>query len=61
MEFTTANELVPPGARYMLYPAIGTLDPLGASQLRSTWCVAPVPLIFIATAGALLMIVTVPV
>ncbi len=44
MEFTTANELLPPDARYTLYPVIVTLDPVGACQLRSTWCGSPVPL-----------------
>ncbi|WP_348260873.1 hypothetical protein P8935_13780 [Telmatobacter sp. DSM 110680] len=44
MESTTANEVVPPGARYTLYPVIGMLDPLGALQVSSTSCGLPVPL-----------------
>lgn len=43
-EFNIANEPVPLGARYTLYPAIGSLDPEGATQLRSTSCGAPEPL-----------------
>lgn len=44
IESITANELVPLGARYTLYPAIGSLDPLGGLQLKATWCGFPVPL-----------------
>ena len=44
MESTTANEVVPPGARYTLYPAIGSLVPLGTLQVSSTSCGLPVPL-----------------
>jgi hypothetical protein len=43
MEFTKAKELPPLGARYTLYPLIGTPDPVGACQLRSTLCGSPVP------------------
>ena len=35
----------------MLYPVIGTLDPVGATQFRSTWCGSPVPLRPIVTVG----------
>jgi len=44
IEFSSANELAPLAARYTLYPVIGTLDPVGACQLRSTSCGSPVPL-----------------
>ena len=44
MEFRTANEVVPLDARYMLYPVIGSEDPLGAAQFSITWCGLPVPL-----------------
>ncbi len=44
MEFSKANELLPPDARYTLYAATGALDPLGGCQLRSTLCGLPTPL-----------------
>ena len=42
-EFTSVKELLPLAARYTLYP-VTEFDPLGACQLRSTWCALPVPL-----------------
>ena len=51
IELTTANELVPLAARYTLYPEIGSVDPLGARQLRATWCGSPVPLKATVTVG----------
>jgi hypothetical protein len=64
IESNTANELVPLGARYTLYPAIGSLDPVGAFQLRSTWCEFPVPLrgtVSVGFVDELLLIVSCPV
>jgi hypothetical protein len=64
IESITANELVPLGARYTLYPAIGTLDPLGAVQLKSTSCGFPVPLrgnVNVGFVDELLLIVSCPV
>jgi len=51
IEFSRANELLPPDARYTLYAATGTLDPLGGCQLRSTWCGLPTPLRFTVNVG----------
>ena len=42
-ELSSAKEVLPLGARYTLYP-VTEFDPLGACQLRSTWCALPVPL-----------------
>ncbi len=64
IEPNTANELVPPGARYTLYPAIGSLDPVGAFQLKSTWSGFPVPLrgtVRVGFVDELLLIVSCPV
>ncbi len=64
MEPNTANEVLPTGARYTLYPAIGTLDPLGAFQFKSTWCGFPVPLrgtVRLGFVDELLLIVNCPV
>jgi hypothetical protein len=64
IESITANELVPPGARYTLYPAIGTLDPVGAFHVKSTWCGFPVPLrgtVSVGFVDELLLIVSCPV
>ena len=59
MGSTTANEVVPPGARYTLYPVIGMLDPLGALQVSSTSCGLPVLLrdtVRVGFVGELLLI-----
>jgi hypothetical protein len=64
IESSTANELVPLGARYTLYPAIGSLDPFGAFQLNSTWRGFPVPLrgtVRLGLADEVLLIVSCPV
>jgi hypothetical protein len=64
MEFSKAKELPPLGARYTLYPLIGTLDPEGACQLRSTLCGSPVPLrgtVKVGFADDVLLMVTCPV
>jgi hypothetical protein len=63
IEFSRANELPPPVARYTLYAATGTLDPLGGCQLRSTWCGLPTPLRFTVNVGfvdELLVMVSLP-
>jgi hypothetical protein len=44
MEFSSAKEVAPLGARYTLYPVMETLDPEGACQLRSTSSGLPEPL-----------------
>ena len=44
IEPRAANEVDPSSARYTLYPAMGSVEPVGAAQLNSTWCGLPVPL-----------------
>jgi hypothetical protein len=66
-ELSSWYEEAPLGDRYTLYPATGSWELLGASQLRFTWYeppVIPVPLKLTTVVGAVtevLIIVRVPV